>query len=69
MPCTRCKTLGIECTIPKTVKRGRPSRALLEQRRMLKELEELEEQEVAPSSITSSSGSSCGSEYGEDSEQ
>ena len=27
IPCTRCTRLGVECTIPKTVARGRPTRA------------------------------------------
>ena len=28
-PCTRCVRLGVECAIPGTVPRGRPSRARL----------------------------------------
>lgn len=31
-PCTRCVRLGTECVIPKTVPRGRPSRARIEER-------------------------------------
>ena len=31
-PCTRCVRLGVECAIPGTVPRGRPSRARLAER-------------------------------------
>ena len=37
--CSRCIRLGCECTIPKTVKRGRPSRAQVEERRRQQERE------------------------------
>ena len=47
MPCTRCTTLGIECTIPKTVKRGRPSHVELEERRRRAQEEELSRSAVA----------------------
>jgi len=34
-PCTRCIRLSIECTVPKSVPRGRPSRARLQERARL----------------------------------
>ena len=38
-PCGRCTRLGIECTVPKTVPRGRPSRRVAERARLAKEAE------------------------------
>lgn len=41
-PCSRCERLGLECTVPKTVRRGRPTTAMVLERETLRKQEEAE---------------------------